>query len=199
MKKIVPMILIISLQVIVSCLILLFEINDNRDLSYGVSSNKLKRLSQFVYSENSILEDVVLEKEVIDTYTGILTGYGPDCYGCGNFKTNKVSTSSGYHIADIVDGVIQEALTITYNDDEFGEVRILAADASIPYKSIIRVTIPNKESFLAIVLDRGSTVGFSNCRSKNGCLTNFDLLFPKESDAIGKTRDVLFEVLRMGE
>lgn len=199
MKKIVPMVLIISLQVIVSCLILLFEINDNRDLSYGVSSNKLKRLSQFVYSENSILEDVVLEKEVIDTYTGILTGYGPDCYGCGNFKTNKVSTSSGYHIADIVDGVIQEAFTITYNDDEFGEVRILAADASIPYKSIIRVTIQNKESFLAIVLDRGSTVGFSNCRSKNGCLTNFDLLFSKESDAIGKTRDVLFEVLRMGE
>ena len=28
-------------------------------------------------------------ESVIETYTGILTGYGPDCVGCGNPKTGK--------------------------------------------------------------------------------------------------------------
>lgn len=194
MKKVVLRILIISLQIIVIGLFLILKFKETNVLDYNINSNKLKRLSQFVYNEEEKMEEVVIE-----SYTGILTGYGPDCYGCGNFKTNKVSTSSGYHIADIVDGVIQRALTITYFDSEYGDVRILAADSSIPYKSIIRVTIPNQESFLAIVLDRGSTVGFSNCKSKNGCLTNFDLLFSLEDEAIGKTYNVLFEVLRMGE
>lgn len=160
--------------------------------------------------ENSVIEENKEEKKedssnsnlevsAIDTYTGILTGYGPDCAGCGNFNTNKVVTSSGYHIANIVDGAIEPAFTITYNDYQYGDVRIVAADDSIPFYSIFRITIPGKDSIMAIVLDRGSTVGFDNCRSSSGCLTNFDLLFATESEAIGKTLNVKFELLRSGK
>lgn len=153
----------------------------------------------------SVKEEVIIEKDnffmdskVLSTYTGILTGYGPDCVGCGNFNTNKVSTASGYHIADIVDGAIQPAFTVTYDDSEYGEVRVVAGDSTLPFNTIVRITIPDEEPIIAIVLDRGSTVGFENCRSSRGCLTNFDLLFASEKDAIGKTHNVKFEILRMG-
>ena len=136
---------------------------------------------------------------IIETYTGILTGYGPDCVGCGNFNTGKVSTASGYHVSNIVDGAILPAFTITYNDEEYGEVRIVAADSTIPFYSIVRITVPHWDSpVTAIVLDRGSTVGFENCRSERGCLTQFDLLYPTEAESLGKTRNVTFELLRCG-
>lgn len=153
----------------------------------------------------SVREEVVVEKDkffmdrkVLGTYTGILTGYGPDCVGCGNFNTNKVSTASGYYIANIVDGSVQPAFTVTYNDSEYGEVRVVAGDNTLPFNTIVRITIPGEDPIMAIVLDRGSTVGFENCRSSKGCLTNFDLLFASEKDAIGKTHNVKFEILRMG-
>lgn len=144
-------------------------------------------------------ERVPLET-ILETYTGILTGYGPDCAGCGDFNTGKVVTSSGYHVSNIVDGAIEPAFTITYNDYEYGEVRIVAADDSIPFYSIVKITVPNwDEPIIAIVLDRGSTVGFENCRSSRGCLTQFDLLYHTEEESLGKTRNVKFELLRSGK
>lgn len=154
--------------------------------------------SNEVEEEETITESVPLET-VLETYTGILTGYGPDCAGCGNYNTGKVVTSSGYHIANIVDGAIEPAFTITYNDSEYGEVRIVAADDDIPFYSIVRITVPGwDEPVMAIVLDRGSTVGFDNCRSSSGCLTQFDLLYASESESLGKTQNVKFELLRSG-
>ena len=159
-------------------------------------------------TKNDVLEEEQQNEEnnvtrldpVIETYTGILTGYGPDCTGCGNFNTGKVSTASGYHVSNIVDGAIEPAFTITYDDEEYGEVRIVAADANIPFYSIIRITVPHWDSpVIAIVLDRGSTVGFENCRSERGCLTQFDLLYPTEAESLGKTRNVTFELLRNGK
>lgn len=137
---------------------------------------------------------------VLKTYTGILTGYGPDCVGCGNYKTKKVKTASGYHIANIVGKEIEPAFRITYNDKEYGKVRIVAADSDIPFYSIVRITVPKwEEPIIAIVLDRGSTVGFDDCRSSKGCLTNFDLLYATEKKALGKTKNVKFELLRRGK
>jgi len=234
MKKIVPKLLVISSQILMGALFLIFTIGNTNRISYRVDSTEIEKLSKFVYNEEDnivevettsnnkeeikeevkIVEDIevteneeiveevtdnyFMNKEIINSYTGILTGYGPDCVGCGNFNTNKVSTASGYHIADIVDGSIQPAFTVTYNDSEYGEVRIVAADATIPFNSIVRITIPNQDPIMAIVLDRGSTVGFENCKSSRGCLTNFDLLFDAESNAIGKTNNVTFDVLRIG-
>ena len=166
-----------------------------------------EEIKEEIKEEPVVQEEVIQEVEedkyfmnnqIINTYTGILTGYGPDCYGCGNRVTNKVSTASGYHIANIVDGNIEPAFTITYTDSEYGEVRILAGDSTLPYKTIVRVTVPNEEPIIGIVLDRGSTVGFENCRSKNGCLTTFDLLYETEGSARGKLYNVVFDILRIG-
>lgn len=166
-----------------------------------------EEIKEEIKDEEIVKEEVIQEVEedkyfmnnqIINTYTGTLTGYGPDCYGCGNRVTNKVSTASGYHIANIVDGNIEPAFTITYTDSEYGEVRILAGDSTLPYKTIVRVTVPNEEPIIGIVLDRGSTVGFENCRSKNGCLTTFDLLYETEGSARGKLNNVVFDILRIG-
>lgn len=231
MKKIVPSMLIISSQILIGALFLIFTLNCRSEVKLKVYSKEIVNLSEFVYNERNVvvensnvssenkvvslkevdteieltlddeektIDEYFYNNEVISTYTGILTGYGPDCFGCGNFNTNKVSTASGYHIADIVDGVVQPASTITYSDGEYGEVRIVAGDSMFPYKTIVRITIPNNDPIIAIVLDRGSTVGFENCRSQSGCLTNFDLLFATENEAIGKTYNVKFEILRIG-
>lgn len=175
--------------------VVVLEDNTSEVLDGEVSSNVIEDSIQNEEPSNSVPLD-----NVIETYTGILTGYGPDCVGCGDFNTGRVITSSGYHVSNIVDGAIEPAFTITYNDSEYGEVRIVAADANIPFYSIVRITVPNWESpVIAIVLDRGSTVGFSNCRSDRGCLTNFDLLYPTEAESLGKTQNVKFELLRSGK
>lgn len=230
MKRIVPKILIISLQILLGALFLIVSIHSKSEVNFKVNSKEIDKLSWAVYDSGEVLvkaeepvvkeeikeeikeegivqEEVIQEVEedkyfmnnqIINTYTGTLTGYGPDCYGCGNRVTNKVSTASGYHIANIVDGNIEPAFTITYTDSEYGEVRILAGDSTLPYKTIVRVTVPNEEPIIGIVLDRGSTVGFENCRSKNGCLTTFDLLYETESSARGKLDNVVFDILRIG-
>lgn len=125
-------------------------------------------------SNNYLEEEPVYN--VLRTYTGNLTGYGPDCYGCSG------KTASGYDVRN----------TSTYTDEEFGEVRIVAADKSIPFYTIVRISnIPNTDPIIAIVLDTGGAVGFNKH-------TLFDLLFPSEAVAMGKTSNVTFEILRDG-
>ena len=212
MKSITMKVITISSQLLMIILFSLFifkfqynksnitVVNNNLDKMADSTSNLFKEEEDMLTADDNIVESLTDSSEaVIEEYTGILTGYGPDCVGCGNFKTNKVSTASGYHIANIVNGAIEPAFTITYDDNEYGKVRIVAADSDIPFYSIVRITIPNNDPITAIVLDRGSTVGFDNCRSSKGCLTNFDLLYPTEAESLGKTRNVKFELLRSGK
>ena len=182
---------------------IIYELNDStldEEEEDVISSEDFVSEEVIDETKEEITDNIIsLEPSVIETYTGILTGYGPDCTGCGNYNTGKVSTASGYHVANIVDGAIEPAFNITYDDSEYGEVRIVAADSNIPFYSIVRITVPGWDPFIAIVLDRGSTVGFENCRSDKGCLTNFDLLYPTEAESLGKTKNVTFELLRSGE
>lgn len=179
------------------------EIDENVVETLEETDNEVSDLKESVSKETTVSKEenkVSKLETVIETYTGILTGYGPDCVGCGNFKTKKVKTASGYHIANIVGKEIEPAFRITYNDKEYGEVRIVAADSDIPFYSIVRITVPKwKKPITAIVLDRGSTVGFDDCRSSRGCLTNFDLLYATEAESLGKTKNVKFELLRSGK
>ena len=72
------------------------------------------------------------DRAVIKTEVGTITGYGPDCAGCSGI------TASGHNLHE----------SIYYNDLEFGTVRILAADKSIPFYSIFRVSnIPGMDPF----------------------------------------------------
>lgn len=134
--------------------------------------------------------------KVIESFVGTLTGYGPDCKGCKSGKT-----STGYKVADVVDGIVQPAFTITYTDEEFGEVRILAAaHAKFPKGSIIRITDFElyDNAFIGIVIDTGYTM--RNAWS-NGDVW-MDLLFETEKDPVIKSfgidKNVKFEVLRYG-
>ena len=130
-----------------------------------------------VLAEPEVKQPNVSDHQALDTYVGTLTGYGPNCVGCSGM------TSSGYDVRN----------TTTYVDSEFGEVRILAADGMFDFYTIVRVSnVPNMEPFIAIVLDRGGNVGF-------GKGTLFDLLFADESQALHKTDNVTFEILRDGK
>ena len=107
-------------------------------------------------------------------FNGTMSGYGADI---GDY------TSSGYYIGD----------SIYYNDDTYGELKILAGDRDIPSGTVINVTNSNAGSFMGIVLDTGRNIGFNK-------LYDFDLLFETSKEAIkyGVSHDVTFEILRVG-
>ena len=116
---------------------------------------------------------------VLDIYTGSLSGYGADCYGCGGYLPGL--------------GInIKETNQITYQDKEYGNVRIVAASANLPFGSIVKFNLPKlqKEPILAIVADRGGAI--------TG--TRLDLLCESEDYArqyVGRGT-ITYEVLRLG-
>ena len=139
----------------------------------------------FVNKEINIFTKVKLETKkekstpVLATYKGNITAYGPDCVGCIGI------TASGYKVNNG---------NIYYYDKEYGKVRIVAADKTLPFGTIVRIKDLNvfKEPIIAIVLDRGSAIGFKK-------RVYFDLLYKKEKDTttFGK-RKATFEILRRG-
>ena len=119
------------------------------------------------------------EIEVIKSYRGPMTAYGPDCVGCSGI------TSSGYNV---LKG------NIYYHDKTYGNIRIVAADKSLPFGTIVRISDLDvfNDDILAIVLDRGSAIGFNK-------KTYFDLLYKseKETEFFGR-RFANFDILRLG-
>ena len=136
---------------------------------------------EYVYASNEIIIDDELGDEVVDDVLeiqlGKLSRYGPDCYLC-----------TGY----LAYGLYVGSDTIYYNDNYYGNVRILAGDKSYPFGTIVRVSY-DMESFLGIVLDRGGSIGF------NGKAL-FDLLYPNEylANKDGVNYNTKFEMLRYG-
>lgn len=126
---------------------------------------------------------------VVGTYIGTVTAYGPDCSGCTG------TTSSGYKV--ITNGTVKT----TYNDEEYGEVRILAADPkAFPYGTIIKIMGERIDGYiLGIVLDTGGAM--KNEWAKGNVL--IDLLFESEKNSdvydFGRQKNVTFEVLRYGK
>ena len=123
-----------------------------------------------------------MDSKVIETLTGSLVGYGPDCYGCTSNRT-----ASGMYIGEG---------NIYYNDSTYGKVRIVAGDISYPFGTIVRISnvdLYNDEPFYAVVLDRGGDIGKNN-------KFLFDLLFTSESDAysLGTEYNIKFEIMRLG-
>lgn len=194
----------------------LFLFNSLENKSEDVNSNVVVELTSADVDidmedssiEDEIQDDIVEEKKeevvvtplepdynsipAIETFTGSLTGYGPDCVGCGG------KTSTGFDLWE----------TVYYEDEEYGTIRIVAADKYFPFYSIIRISnVPNMEPFIAIVLDRGGDVGwYRNSETGNIMFdsqkgTLFDLAFATEKDPniLGKTNNVKFEVLRSGK
>ncbi len=146
-------------------------------------------IQDFIYigKEINIFKELVIEDAkkdvilpVIATYYGNITAYGPDCVGCTTGKT-----ASGYNV---LNG------NIYYYDHEYGKIRIVAADKSLPFGTIVRIKDLDvfNEPVMAIVLDRGGAIGFKK-------KVYFDLLYrsEKETSSFG-IRKATFEILRRG-
>ncbi len=124
----------------------------------------------------------------LDTFTGDLTGYGPDCSasGCTGILYCRAYDSEGKlkYINALRDGIT------TYNDSVYGNVRIVASSKNLPCGSVITFNAKHisKEPIVAIVLDRG-VLG-----------NDIDLLTESQSYAyknIGRKK-ISYDVLRFG-
>lgn len=111
-------------------------------------------------------------------FEGIMTGYGPDCEGCGG-KTGCPPRQ------DVRNG------NVSFKDQEYGKVNIVATDSRIPCGSIIKITNSSLgKEITAIALDRGGVI--------KG--TKMDFLVATEaiaSNKVGK-QSVTYEIVRWG-
>lgn len=116
--------------------------------------------------------------DVLETQVGSLSGYGPDCRGCTGFLSSGRDVRNG---------------NIYYQDSTYGQVRILAGDKSYSYGTIVRVKSSRLGTFVAIVLDRGGSVGFGKSHL-------FDLLYSSSAEALANevSYNTTFEILRYG-
>lgn len=142
-----------------------------------VSNNNLNKSLDLrlmaLKAEESIKNDIFAVKE---NYSGDLTGYVANCPLCGG------------HLAcmpklDVLSGIT------TYNDDTYGNVKIVASSRNLACGSIVRFDSSiSDEPVIAIVLDRGVTG------------TNLDLLVSEVSEAtkvVGRKK-INYDVLRKG-
>lgn len=90
--------------------------------------------------------------KTIESFTGRLTGYGPDCAGCSGYGNLACRTREKKTFSLKNDGIY-------YTDSEYGKVRILAA-ATTKFKcgTIITVTKEGQTPFNAVVLDTGGSM-----------------------------------------
>ena len=139
-----------------------------------------------VIEEVELKEEYVLSNSVNDIknnqdkkqqFNGTITGYGPDCIGC-----------SGVLACPPHMNVLNN--NIYYTDNDYGVIRILAADPNIPCGSIIKVSNYDNQEFLGIVLDRG--------RDIHGL--TMDLLFESENtnSYLGRRYNINFKIERWG-
>lgn len=145
-----------------------------------------------------VLEEVVDEEVIIGTgkngeYTGVMTGYGPDCSTCSGRGYVSCKTEDKKNFNLINDGVY-------YNDDEYGEVRVLAAALSeFPCGTIVEVKSANLGDFTGIVMDTGYTM---REQLKNG-VYHFDVAYETEKNeeikkATNMSGEVIYSVQRWG-
>lgn len=168
---------ILSLIIVKSNDILYSKLNSvSYDYNLAASNN--------IYKKQSITKEAIIDSkeevsDVLETFIGEMTAYGPDCRGCSGV------TSFGY---DMKNG------NVNYFDKKYGSVRIVAADRKYPFGTIIRVSnlkIYNKP-FLAVVLDRGGAIKGNK----------MDLAFDTQRNPLvrqlGFSRNVQYEILRYG-
>ena len=170
-------------------LIVVFYINSNVNVSQNeliedLALDKLVDLSAIAMKDKEEKPVVVVQPQPkvnnstsLSVLTGSLTGYSADCPLC----SGRLACSS-YNVYQ--NGVV------TYPDNVYGNVRIVASSKSLPCGSIVKFNLRKLSSspIYAIVLDRG--VGGNN----------LDLLVESESLAytqVGRS-SITYEVLRRG-
>ncbi|MCD7840825.1 MAG: G5 domain-containing protein [Erysipelotrichaceae bacterium] len=147
-------------------------------------------------STQKIKEDVIEEAtdEIIryggisegTTFTGKLTTYGGDCSGCGGTSASgvKLSASTGVNNSN--------SPYLTYNGTKY---YCLAADRSIPFGTIIKITNHNlntNSTIYGIVVDRGGAITGSHIDIFNGSETG------KTYFSGGTSNNTSYEVISVG-
>ncbi len=170
-------------------LIVMFYINSNVNVSQNeliedLALDKLVDLSAIAMKDKEEKPVVVVQPQLkvnnstsLSVLTGSLTGYSADCPLC----SGRLACSS-YNVYQ--NGVV------TYPDNVYGNVRIVASSKNLPCGSIVKFNLRKLSSspIYAIVLDRG--VGGNN----------LDLLVESESLAytqVGRS-SITYEVMRRG-
>lgn len=125
-------------------------------------------------------------------FNGITTGYGADCVGCSGTVSCRTREGKAHNLVN--DGIY-------YNDSQYGDVRIVAADHSLfGCGTIIEVDTGRQDPFLAIVLDTG--IGMMRSWRNKG-IAHLDIAFVTESDpgtyaVTVKNNNAKFSVERWG-
>ncbi len=165
---------------IIFLLIMVLEMQSNNMVLNAQNSNLNKQvdLKSLAILDMSTIEEVK-EEEVIENpkIESVMTGYVYNCPAC----SGKLACNSSI---DLTNG------QINYNDQTYGEVRIVASSKNLECGSIVAIKAEKlgSEDILAIVLDRGM-IG-----------NRLDLLMPSEEEAhtkIGRT-PITYEILRNG-
>lgn len=105
-------------------------------------------------------------------YVGKITGYGADCAGCSPTGTMSCKTKNGGYHSLRYDGK-------TYNDSDYGEIRIVAAALSeFPCGTVMDIIHPTLGTFKAIVLDTGGAM----IKDWANGVVHMDLAFATEND-----------------
>lgn len=155
------------------------DTTDEDETEEASSNEKEEAKEEDVVEEVSApMPDPQPVSDVLETQVGSLSGYGPDCRGCTGFLSSGRDVRNG---------------NIYYQDSTYGQVRILAGDKSYSYGTIVRVKSSRLGTFLAIVLDRGGSVGFGKSHL-------FDLLYSSSAEALANevSYNTTFEILRYG-
>lgn len=158
------------------CLIAKSSVNIKDTTVLNDNVNKTINLSTMALKVVEVEENI--KYQAVDTYTGDLTGYGADCPLC----SGRLACLPNY-------AVLNNGVT-TYNDKDYGNVRIVASSKNLACGSIVSFYNPKigEGRILAIVLDRG-VLG-----------NDLDLLAPSEQyayDYVGRT-SITYDVLRNG-
>ena len=162
-----------------------FRIHTN--LTYDISKNRsikaVHLVSKYVPEETET-KIVTTFNELLKyaktnpvQFKGTMTGYGSDCEGCSGYLAcpPRHNAKNG---------------NIYFKDNEYGKIRIVAGDRSIPCGTIVEVSGLRKyDTFYAIVLDRGGAI--------KGTL--FDLLYTSSKEAIKLGRaNATYTIVRWG-
>lgn len=174
---------------------------DNKNMSFGTSivnhqpivlqNSKVEEVqeeiqtpvvneTQQIKEEKPIIKEEItkdipeqVETTNLEVMTAKVTGYGSDCQGCSGTGNLACRTKSGSKHSLIINGIY-------YNDDTYGNVRIVAAaKQKFPCGTVIEISKAGQQSILAIVMDRGASM---NNAYSNGIIW-IDLAYATIADA----------------
>lgn len=137
----------------------------------------------------SVAEEVTIGTGPKAEYTGMLTGYGPDCEGCTGLLYCQDSDGKYHYLTNDIESTY-------FYDKEYGKVRILASDPTLfPCGTIIHV-VNNDLDIYGVCMDTG--IAMRNAWRNYGSVL-IDLAFTSESITnVVTNKNTNFTVLRWG-